>query len=166
MRPKDDQGGKVDRHGLVRAHEEGKTRRGAECVCGELTCGSHGFEPAWATKRRAPLRMRGLGCFVCSMAGGFRIASRSVAFLGVVRALTMCGRGFCEGAFLHALETANGHKQNRAPFSEERDAVFCCVAQLGCAVKKISVNLPTRFVAIAVYLPAAGACWPCVAGAC
>ena len=28
MRPKDDQGGKVDRHGLVRGHEEGKTRRG------------------------------------------------------------------------------------------------------------------------------------------
>ena len=33
-------------------------------------------------------------------------------------------------------------------------------------MKKISVNLPTRFAAIAVYLPAAGACWPCVAGAC
>lgn len=32
IRPKDDQGegGKVDRHGLARGHEEGKTRRGAE----------------------------------------------------------------------------------------------------------------------------------------
>ena len=76
--------------------------------------------------------MRGLGCFVCSMAGGFRIASYSVAFLGVVRALTMCGSGgSCEDAFLHALETANGHKQNRAPFSEERDAVFAVSRSLG-----------------------------------
>ena len=75
--------------------------------------------------------MRGLGCFVCSIAGGVRIASRSVVFLGVVRALTMCGRGLCEDAFLHALETANGHKQNRAPFSEERDAVFAVSRSLG-----------------------------------
>ena len=40
-------------------------------------------------------------------------------------------RGSCEGAFLHALETANGHKQNRPPFSEERDAVFAVSRSLG-----------------------------------
>ena len=40
-------------------------------------------------------------------------------------------RGSCEDAFLHALETANGHKQNRAPFSEERDAVFAVSRSLG-----------------------------------
>ena len=97
----------------------------------ELTCGRHGFEPAWATKQRVPLRMRDLGCFVCSMAGGLRIASRSVAFWGVVRALTMCGRGFVRKCVAERAEIENEHKQNRALFSEERDAVFVVSRSFG-----------------------------------
>ena len=85
--------------------------------------------------------MRDLGCFVCSMAGGLRIASRSVAFWGVVQALTMCGRGSYESVLQSVPEIENKHKKTR-PFLGGEGRGFCCVAQLWCAVKKISVDFP------------------------
>ena len=65
------------------------------------------------------------------MAGGFRIASRSVVFWGVVRALTMYGRGSYESVLQSVPENENEHKQNRALFSEERDAVFAVSRSFG-----------------------------------
>ena len=67
---------------------------------------------------------------------------------------------------MHASEAANRHKQNRALFSEERDAVFAVSRS-----EEDFCRLPHALVAIAVYLPVAGACcagacWPCGAGVC
>ena len=65
------------------------------------------------------------------MVGGLHIASHSVVFWGVVRALTMCGRDSYESVLQSVPEIENEHKQNRALFSEERDAVFAVSRSFG-----------------------------------